>query len=109
MSGRLAGKVALVVGGGSGMGRAGAAAMAAEGASVVVADIALDCAEQVAADVRARGHEARAAAVDVADAAQVERLVADVVERHGRLDVVYHCAADVRFVNTQDRRLTELD
>ncbi len=49
--GRLEGKVALVVGGGSGMGRAGAVAMAAEGASVVVADIALDRAEAVAATI----------------------------------------------------------
>lgn len=49
--GRLEGKVALVVGGGSGMGRAGAAAMAAEGAAVVVSDIALDRAEAVAASI----------------------------------------------------------
>ena len=50
-AGRLEGKVALVVGGGSGMGRAGAAAMAAEGAAVVVSDIALDRAEAVAASI----------------------------------------------------------
>jgi NAD(P)-dependent dehydrogenase (short-subunit alcohol dehydrogenase family) len=45
----------------------------------------------------------------VASAAEVEALVAGVVSAHGRLDAVYHCAADVQFVNTQDRRLTELD
>jgi len=44
---RLAGKVALVVGGGSGMGRAGATAMAAEGASVVVSDLSLTRAQAV--------------------------------------------------------------
>ena len=48
-------------------------------------------------------------AVDVCDTASVERMVATTVERFGRLDVVYHCAVDVPFVNTQDRRLTELD
>jgi NAD(P)-dependent dehydrogenase (short-subunit alcohol dehydrogenase family) len=104
VSGRLDGKVALVVGGGSGMGRAGAVAMAAESARVVVADIALERAELVAASCGGL-----AVAVDVCDTASVERMVDVTVERLGRLDVVYHCAVDVPFVNTQDRRLTELD
>jgi NAD(P)-dependent dehydrogenase (short-subunit alcohol dehydrogenase family) len=103
---RLDGKVALVVGGGSGMGRAGAAALAAEGARVVVADIALDRAEAVASAI---GDNAVAMHVDVTSAELVAQLVAATVDRFGRLDVLYHCAADVHFVNTQDRRLTELD
>jgi NAD(P)-dependent dehydrogenase (short-subunit alcohol dehydrogenase family) len=107
--GRLAGKVALVVGGGSGMGRAGAAAMAAEGAAVVVADIALDRAEGVAGAIAAAGGTATPLPVDVASADQVEALVRETVSRFGRIDALYHCAADVHFVNTQDRRLTELD
>jgi NAD(P)-dependent dehydrogenase (short-subunit alcohol dehydrogenase family) len=102
----LDGKVALVVGGGSGMGRAGAAAMAAEGASVVVSDVSLERAEAVAAAI---GGVATAMHVDVTSAELVEQLVADTVERFGRLDVLYHCAADVHFVNTQDKRLTELE
>jgi NAD(P)-dependent dehydrogenase (short-subunit alcohol dehydrogenase family) len=104
MSGRLDGKAALVVGGGSGMGRAGAVAMAAEGARVAVADIDLGRAEAVAG-----GFGGLAVAVDVCDTGAVERMVATTVERFGRLDAVYHCAVDVPFVNTQDRRLTELD
>ena len=103
---RLAGKVALVVGGGSGMGRAGATAMAAEGAKVVVSDISLERAEAVAASI---GDDAVAMHVDVTTSTLVERLVATTVERFGHLDVLYHCAADVHFVNTQDRRLTELE
>ena len=47
--------------------------------------------------------------VDVTSRRAVERMVAATVERFGRLDVLYHCAVDVPFVNTQDRRLTELD
>ena len=47
--------------------------------------------------------------VDVTSPEQVERLVADTASRLGRLDVLYHCAADVHFVNTKDNRLTELD
>jgi NAD(P)-dependent dehydrogenase (short-subunit alcohol dehydrogenase family) len=104
MADRLDGKVALVVGGGSGMGRAGAAAMAAEGATVVVSDIALDRAEAVADAIGGTAMH-----VDVASAETVERLVRDVVAAHGRIDALYHCAADVHFVNTEDRRLTELD
>jgi NAD(P)-dependent dehydrogenase (short-subunit alcohol dehydrogenase family) len=103
---RLEGKVALVVGGGSGMGRAGAAAMAAEGARVVVSDVALDRAEAVADSI---GESAVAMRIDVTSAELVAQVVADTVELFGSLDVLYHCAADVHFVNTQDRRLTELD
>jgi NAD(P)-dependent dehydrogenase (short-subunit alcohol dehydrogenase family) len=106
MAGRLANKVALVVGGGSGMGRAGAAAMAAEGAQVVVSDIALDRAQAVASGI---GNDAVAMHVDVTSPELVQRLVADTVERFGRLDVLYHCAAAVHLVNTQDSRLTELE
>jgi NAD(P)-dependent dehydrogenase (short-subunit alcohol dehydrogenase family) len=109
MAGRLDGKVALVVGGGSGMGRAGAAAMAAEGASVIVSDIALDRAEAVAASIVESGGTATATHVDVASPALVQRLVEDAVAALGRIDALYHCAADVHFVNNQDNRLTELD
>jgi len=103
---RLDGKVALVVGGGSGMGRAGAVAMAAEGASVVVSDLSLERAEAVAEGI---GGDATAMHVDVTSPELVERLVAETVGRFGRLDALYHCAADVHFVNTEDKRLTELE
>ena len=103
---RLDGKIALVVGGGSGMGRAGATAMAADGAKVVVSDLSLDRAEAVAAAI---GENASAMHVDVTSPELVQRVVAETVERFGRLDVLYHCAADVHFVNTQDKRLTELE
>ena len=109
MAGRLEGKVALVVGGGSGMGRAGAAAMAAEGALVAVSDIALDRAEAVVASITEAGGTAVAMHVDVTSPELVQRLVADTVARFGRVDALYHCAADVHFVNTNDKRLTELD
>ena len=108
-AGRLEGKVAMVVGGGSGMGRAGAVALAAEGASVIVADIAFERAEAVAASITDATGTADSIQVDVTSPESVERLVAETVSRFGRLDVLYHCAADVPYVNTRDRRLTELD
>jgi NAD(P)-dependent dehydrogenase (short-subunit alcohol dehydrogenase family) len=106
MTGRLKGKIALVVGGGSGMGRAGAEAMAAEGAHVMVSDIALERAQAVAAAI---GERASAMHVDVTSPELVEQLVAETVARFGRLDTLYHCAAAVHLVNTQDKRLTELE
>lgn len=106
---RLQGKVALVVGGGSGMGRAGAVAMAAEGAWVAVSDLALERAEEVSASISEQGGTAVAMHVDVTSAELVQRAVEETVSRFGRLDALYHCAADVHFVNTSDRRLTELE
>jgi len=106
MAGRLENKVALVVGGGSGMGRAGAQAMAAEGARVVVSDIALERAQEVAAGI---GSRAAAMHVDVTSPELVEQLVAETVDSFGRIDALYHCAAAVHLVNTQDKRLTELE
>jgi NAD(P)-dependent dehydrogenase (short-subunit alcohol dehydrogenase family) len=107
--GRLEGKVALVVGGGSGMGRAGAVAMAAEGASVVVSDIALDRAEAVAVSIGESGGSAFALHIDVASTESVAGLVREAVSRLDRIDALYHCAADVHFINTKDTRITELD
>jgi NAD(P)-dependent dehydrogenase (short-subunit alcohol dehydrogenase family) len=109
VSGRLDGKVIAVTGGGSGIGRAGAAAFAAEGARVLVTDIDLQRAEQIAEGIRSRGGEAEAAAVDVTDSGQAEAMVATAVERWGSLDGLFHCAVDVAFVNERDARLTELE
>lgn len=109
MSGRLADKVAVVTGGGSGIGRAGAEAFAREGANVVIADIALERGERVAAAIRQAGGTAAAERLDVVSRTGVEAFVTRVIDRYGRIDVLFHCAADVRFINTEDRRVTELD
>ena len=78
------------------------------GASVIVADIVDAKANAVAEKIVSAGGKAIAKTVDVSDSGQVQALIDDVVTRFGRLDVLYHCAADVAFVNTQDRVLTEL-
>jgi NAD(P)-dependent dehydrogenase (short-subunit alcohol dehydrogenase family) len=109
MAGRLDGKTALVTGGASGMGRAGATAFAREGAHVVLADIDEARAATVADAIVAEGGRAVALPFDLTSAASVEALTAAAVEELGRIDVLYHCAIDVRFINYQDTRLTEMD
>jgi NAD(P)-dependent dehydrogenase (short-subunit alcohol dehydrogenase family) len=89
----LAGKVALVTGAGSGIGAATARLMAAEGAAVAVSDIRLDAAEVVAADIRSRGGEARAYALDVESEDRVRTCVAAVREWRGPISVLHNNAA----------------
>jgi NAD(P)-dependent dehydrogenase (short-subunit alcohol dehydrogenase family) len=109
MPGRLDGKVTVVTGGGSGIGRAGAVAMAREGARVVVAELDRERGERVAAAIVAAGGQGVADQVDVTDGPAVAALVARTVERFGSLDVLFHTAVDVHFVNTRDGRVTELE
>lgn len=88
----LAGKVALVTGGSSGIGRATALAFGREGARVVVANRRVEAGEEVAARIAAAGGEAHFVQADVTRADQVEALVAAAVERFGRLDCAFNNA-----------------
>jgi len=90
--GRLDGQVAVVTGGGSGIGRAIGRRFAAEGARVALADIRGEAAERVAAEVRDAGGSALAQAVDVADSGQVDALFARVVEEWGTVDALVNNA-----------------
>jgi NAD(P)-dependent dehydrogenase (short-subunit alcohol dehydrogenase family) len=91
------------------MGRAGAHALAREGAAIVIADLNAERGEQVAAAILAEGARALAVTTDVTQPASVQRMVDSAVAEFGRIDALYHCAVDVFFVNYEDRRLTELD
>ena len=73
----LHGRTALVVGGGSGIGQASAAALAAFGARVVCADVNLPGAEATAQSIRSQGGDASGASLDMRDASQISRLIAD--------------------------------
>jgi 3-oxoacyl-[acyl-carrier protein] reductase len=91
----LTGKVAVVTGASRGIGRAIATALGAQGATVVAAARG-DHANAVAAELTAQGHRAEAVALDVTDAAAVERLPGLVVERHGRIDIIVSNAGIAR-------------
>ncbi len=84
-------KVAIVTGGGRGIGRAVAAALAREGARVVIADRDLGAAQEAAATIGA--DRALAVATDITVPADTQRLAATTIERFGQIDVLIVCAA----------------
>ena len=90
--GQLDGKVALITGAGSGIGRASALAFAREGAKVAVADIVVEGGEETVRMVKEAGGEAFFIKVDVANAADVEAMVNTVVDTYGRIDCAYNNA-----------------
>jgi len=92
MSGRLDGKVALVTGGGSGIGRATALAFAHEDAKVVVADMAVEGGEATVRMIQEARGEALFLKADVSKAGEVQALVRRTVETYGRLDCAHNNA-----------------
>jgi NAD(P)-dependent dehydrogenase (short-subunit alcohol dehydrogenase family) len=92
MSGRVAGKVALVTGGASGLGAASARRLAAEGAKVLLTDVSADAGQAVADQIADAGGDAAFAAHDVTSPPDWERVVALAVERFGRFDILVNNA-----------------
>lgn len=89
---QLTGKTALVTGGGGGLGHAICRAFASAGARVAVTDVSLDRAGDAVNLIRNDGGEALAEALDVAHKADVERVVARVLQEWGKIDVLVNCA-----------------
>lgn len=93
MDGRLSGKIAVITGAGSGIGRATALRFAAEGARLVIGDLRPERSAATVADIRAQGTDAIAVDGDVAEDAYVRSLITAAVDRFGRLDVLHNNAA----------------
>jgi NAD(P)-dependent dehydrogenase (short-subunit alcohol dehydrogenase family) len=103
----LSGKCGYVTGGGSGLGRAIATGLTEAGAAVVVSDINLAAAEEVAQEIQVRGGRALALRTDVARKAEVEELVNTTTEKLGRLDFAFNNAGMLKIVKPED--LSEQD
>ena len=110
MSLLLDGKAALVTGGGNGIGRATALAMAREGARVVVADIEPDSAAATVAAINDIGGQAVAKAGDLTRSADVEALIATALSAYGKLDCAFNNAGIAPYqLGMQGKRTAEWD
>ncbi len=92
MTGKLSGKVAVITGAGSGIGRAAAELFAREGAEVALVDLNAQAAAAAAGQITDAGGRALAVGADVADAAQVDLAFRQISGEFGRIDVLYNNA-----------------
>lgn len=105
-SGRLEGKVALITGGGSGIGRASALRFAREGAQIAVSDINAEAGESLVAEATNSGYDILFTRTDVTDASSVARAFEAVDDRFGGLDVLYNCAGGSTSADSSVEQLT---
>ncbi|UCF09160.1 MAG: 3-oxoacyl-ACP reductase FabG [Thermoplasmata archaeon] len=89
---RLKEKVALITGGGSGIGEATALRFAEEGAKVVICDVDVENANRVAGDIKSRGGEALVLKADVSNKGEVDGMMTLIVEHFGKLDILVNNA-----------------
>jgi NAD(P)-dependent dehydrogenase (short-subunit alcohol dehydrogenase family) len=89
------GATAIVTGGASGIGGALAKGLAKRGCEVVLADLQIELAEEVASEINLSGGKAMAVKIDVTDFPAMERLVQETVQRAGRLDYLFNNAGIV--------------
>jgi meso-butanediol dehydrogenase / (S,S)-butanediol dehydrogenase / diacetyl reductase len=106
---RLVDQVALVTGGGAGIGRAIVLALAREGADLLIPDIRLDSAEAVAKEVRDLGRRAAALQVDVTKQAQIDGAMADGIRQFGRIDILVNNAGVTPGLGLPFTRQSEAD
>jgi NAD(P)-dependent dehydrogenase (short-subunit alcohol dehydrogenase family) len=109
LAGRVAGKVALITGGASGIGRATALLFAREGAAIVLADVNADAGQRVANEIAQSGGRAFFEPVDVTRAADCQRLVKRVIREFGRIDILFNNAGIIRRATVLDLKEDDWD
>jgi len=107
--GRLDGKVAIVTGGGSGIGRTTAITFAKEGAQVVVADCVIEGGEETVRMIKGFDGDAIFVKTDVTNASEVANLVKVAVDTYGKLDILFNCAGIVERKNVPLHECKEED
>jgi 3-oxoacyl-[acyl-carrier protein] reductase len=100
----ISGKVMVVTGGAAGIGKAISCAAVAAGAVLIIADRDISAARELALELDASGYKAAAIETDVSDSLSVRRMVNQVVESHGRLDVIVNNAGILG-----DAEITDID
>jgi NAD(P)-dependent dehydrogenase (short-subunit alcohol dehydrogenase family) len=107
--GRLDNKIAIITGAASGIGKATAQRVAAEGARTVVADLNAEGAHEVAAAIAAAGGQATAVQADLGDTGSVRAMVEAAVTAYGGLDILHNNAAATLLAATKDLPVSEAD
>ena len=102
-------KIAIITGGASGIGKATATLFARENATVIVCDVNTDKGTQVSDAINKNGGRAEFYSVDVANANHIKNLVDAVIQKHGRIDVVFNNAGVTRRTNAVDTTVEQWD
>jgi NAD(P)-dependent dehydrogenase (short-subunit alcohol dehydrogenase family) len=109
MTNELRGKIALVTGGGRGLGEAICNTLGEAGVIVIVADIRQELAERVAENLRRAGGQGQALALDVSDEAQAQDAVRQVTEKYGRLDILINSAGTDKTLSIEELSVADWD
>ena len=107
LAGNLEGRVALVTGGGAGIGRAAALALIREGAQVALADVNRKAGERALSMVKSAGGDGVFIEADVSDAAEAKKMVRTTVNTYGRLDCAVNNAGIFRGIHASTHKCTE--
>ena len=105
----LSGKVALITGGGRGLGAAIGQALAEAGAIPILADVRIDLAEQTAKDLQTKGLEAIALSLDITNDQQIETAIQKIIDQYGKIDVLINNAGTDVTLSVEELTIADWD